>query len=120
MRRFEDLVATFDRTGAAAEHRLISAHRNPMHANNRVLVPHLAAHQFIGLRNANGLRHAGHSLEDHRIHGLLISGNADRGYLFSRHDVRAKSQVFDLHPHALDIRFGGESLHHDEHVLYDN
>jgi hypothetical protein len=113
VRGFQNLLATFHRTRTAAEHRLRAAHSNAVDINHRVLRPHLAADQFIRLRNANRLGHPLHRLELHRIHRLRIAGDADGRLLRAGHDVCAKSQAFDPFPHSIDIGLCRLRFHHD-------
>ena len=61
-------------------------------ADDRVFFLQVAAHQLVGLADADDLLHAFHLVEGAGLDLRLVAGDADGGALRSGHGMRAKAQ----------------------------
>ena len=112
-----DLIAALDGTRPTAEGERWPSNRNASDGDNRIFRFDFAANQLIRLRNTDGLRDAGQIFKFCRVDSTGIPGNANRGPLRARNNVRPETERFDLAAHSVYV--GGRSLrsHYNEHLL---
>ena len=81
--------------------------------NDRILCFHVAAHQFVGLADADQFLHAGHLVQRARLDFGMVSRNADGSTLRARHGMGAVSQFLNLLANGAYLLFCGLRLHYD-------
>ena len=74
---------------------------------------HVAAHQLVGLADADQFLHARHLVQRAGFDFAAISGDADGGALRARHGMGAVAQLLDLLANRAYLLFRGLRLHHD-------
>ncbi len=111
----KSLLAALDgaRSGDDRQRRAADGGVGPGKADDRVVFFHVAADQFVGLRDLDDFLHARHFFERALFDLALVAGDADGGAVGSRHGVGAVAQLFDFLANGAHLLFGGLRLHDD-------
>ena len=87
----------------------------PGKADDGVVFLHVAADEFVGLRDLDDFLHARHFFERALFDFALVAGDADGGASGARHGMSAISKFFDFLANSAHLLFGGLRLHDDQH-----
>ena len=87
----------------------------PGETDDGVLFLHVAADQFIRLRDPDDLRHAGQLFDVPAVDLALVSGDPDSRALRPWQRMGAVPQRLDMVADRLDFLLGCQRLHHDKH-----
>src|SRR5579875_665008 len=111
----KSLVAALDGARPGDDRKLLPSYHKALvpYADQRIFIPNLAAYQFVGLGNANRLRHTRHAFKQLRVEGPGIPGNANGRALRPWHWVSAKAHRLDFFADSANLFFARRRLHHN-------
>ena len=88
------------------------------HADDRVMLVHLAAGQLVGLGDPNQLEDTGKNLERPGINRAGIASDSDRRSRGPWHRVRCQAHLADRVQDPVYLGRRGVAVHHNEHRVF--